>query len=83
MLAGEIKVQERRVVPIVKERWGLDADLYLRLARFFRMSPEFRMNLQKDYTLDMVQLNWRGICREVRIHPKDSKTDGLKVPKLG
>ncbi len=47
MLAKEIKVPERRVVAIVKEREGLDADLCLRLARCFRMSPEFWMNMQK------------------------------------
>ena len=33
MLAKEIKVPERRVVAIVKERRGLDADLCLRRAR--------------------------------------------------
>jgi addiction module HigA family antidote len=49
MLAKEIKVPGRRVVAIVKERRGLDADLCLRLARFFRMTPEFWMNLEKDF----------------------------------
>jgi len=82
MLAKEIKVPERRVVAIVKERRGLDADLCLRLARRFRMTPEFWMNLQKDYELETARQDWPRICREVTMHPKDGKTGGLKVPKV-
>ena len=51
MLADEIKVPEQRLVAIVEERRGLDADLCLRLARYFRMSPEFWMNMQRAYDL--------------------------------
>jgi addiction module HigA family antidote len=82
MLAAEIKVPARRVVAIVKERRGLDADLCLRLARFFRMSPEFWMNMQKDYELETARPGWRGICKEVPMHPADRKTGALKVPKI-
>jgi addiction module HigA family antidote len=64
MLAKEIKVPEHRVVAIVKERRGLDADLCLRLARFFRMTPEFWMNLQKCYELETARRDWPSICRE-------------------
>src|ERR1017187_9444024 len=65
VLANEIKVPERRAVAIVKERRGLDADLCLRLARFFRMSPEFWMNMQKGYELESARSGWREICKEV------------------
>jgi addiction module HigA family antidote len=82
MLAKEIKVPERRVVAIVKERHGLDADLCLRLARRFRMSPEFWMNLQKDFELETARKDWPRICKEVRLHPQDRKTGGLKVPRV-
>ena len=82
MLAREIKVPERRVVAIVKERRSLDADLCLRLARFFRMTPEFWMNLQKDFELETARKEWPTICREVPMHPKDGKGGGLKVPKI-
>src|ERR1017187_1905565 len=81
MLAGEIKVPERLVVAIVKERRGLDIDLCLRLARVFRMSPEFWMNMQKNYKLETARADWRRICKEVRMHPKDRETGGLKLPK--
>lgn len=82
MLADEIKVPERRVVAIVKERRGLDGDLCMRLARFFRMSPEFWMNLQKGYELETARRDWSRICKEVPMHPKDRKTGELKVPKM-
>jgi addiction module HigA family antidote len=81
MLAKEIKVPGRRVVAIVKERRGLDADLCLRLARFFRMTPEFWMNLQKDFELETARQDWPRICKEVSLHPQDRKTGGLRVPK--
>ncbi len=51
MLAGEIKAPVRRVVAIVEERRGLDPEMCLRLARYFRMSPGFWMNVQKSYEL--------------------------------
>ena len=82
MLAKEIKVVERRVVAIVKERQGLDGDLCMRLARFFRMTPEFWMNLQKDYELETARLDWPKICKEVPMHPTNRRTGGLKVPKI-
>ena len=81
MLAKEINVPERRVVAIVKERRGLDAELCLRLARFFRVSPEFWMNTQKGYELETARPDWPKICKEVRLHPRDRKTGALKVPK--
>ena len=82
MLAQEIKVPERRVVAIVKENRGLDAYLCLRLARFFRMTPEFWMNVQKGFELETVRADWPRICREVRLHPRDRKTGGLKIPTM-
>jgi antitoxin HigA-1 len=81
VLADEIKVPERRVVAIVKEKKGLDGEMCLRLARFFRMTPEFWMNCQKYYELQTAVTDWRRICKEVRQHPKDRKTGALKLPK--
>ena len=79
MLAKEIKVPEQRVVAIVKERRGLDADMCLRLGRFFRMTAEFWMNLEKDYELEAARKDWPGICKEVRISPRDGKSGELRV----
>ena len=80
VLANAINVSSRRVLAIVKEQRSLDADMCLRLARYFRMSPQFWMNLQKAYELEIVLETWPTICKEVPLHPKDMKTGGLKVP---
>lgn len=81
MLAKEIKVPERLVIAIVKETKGLDGEMCLRLARFFRMTPEFWMNCQKHYELESAVKHWPRICREVKRHPKGRKTGALKMPK--
>ena len=82
MLASKIKMPEGRVVGIVKERRGLDGDICLRLARFFQMSPEFWMNIQKDYELETAVLDWPRICKEVSMHPNDPQTGSLKAPRI-
>ena len=82
MLAREIKVPERVVVAIVKEKRGLDGEICLRLARFFRMTPEFWMNCQKYYELRKAHATWRQICKEVRMHSKDRKTGALRKPRV-
>jgi addiction module HigA family antidote len=82
MLANEIKVPERRVVAIVKERRSLDAEMCLRLGRFFRMTPEFWMNMQKDFELETARQGWREICKQVPMHPRDRKTGALKAPSM-
>jgi antitoxin HigA-1 len=81
-LAREIKMPERRVVAIVKEWKGLDSEMCLRLARFFRMSPGFWMGIQKNFELETALADWPRICNEIRMHPKGRKTGGLKVPKM-
>jgi len=82
MLAKEIKVSERRMVAIVKERRGLDADLCLRLSRFLGMSPEFWMNCQKYYELETAKADWPKICQEIGRHPRDRRTGELKPRRL-
>ncbi|MFZ0393114.1 MAG: HigA family addiction module antitoxin [Terracidiphilus sp.] len=81
MLAKEIKVPARRVLAIVKERHSLDGDMVLRLARYFRMSPQFWMGIAKNYELEAIMRDWPKICKEVAQHPKDSKTGALKIPR--
>jgi len=51
-LGREIGVPPRRVNEIVLGKRGITADTALRLARYFKMSPEFWMGLQQDYELD-------------------------------
>ena len=54
-LALAIRVPARRINEIVHGKRGITADTALRLGRFFRMSPEFWMNLQARYDLEVAK----------------------------
>jgi antitoxin HigA-1 len=54
-LAMELRVPVTRISEIVNERRGITADTALRLARYFRMTPQFWMNLQIQYDLDVAE----------------------------
>lgn len=51
-LAHDIGVPVTRVQAVIAERRGITADTALRLARYFRTSPEFWLNLQRDFELE-------------------------------
>jgi addiction module HigA family antidote len=51
-LAKDIGVPVTRVQAILAERRGITGDTALRLARYFGTTPEFWLNLQRDYELD-------------------------------
>ena len=82
-LALALRVPATRIGEIVKERRGITADTALRLGRYFRMTPEFWMNLQVRYDLETA----RGaadaeIRRAITPAPMDRKTGGLKQTKI-
>jgi addiction module HigA family antidote len=52
-LSRGLGVPPRRINEIVQGKRRVTADTALRLARFFKMSPEFWMGLQMDYELDL------------------------------
>jgi len=54
-LAIELQVPVTRVNDIVRCRRAITADTALRLARYFGTSPQFWMNLQTNYDLEMAQ----------------------------
>jgi addiction module HigA family antidote len=54
-LAMELRVSVTRISEIVNERRGVTADTALRLARYFGMTPEFWLNLQKSYELSVAK----------------------------
>jgi addiction module HigA family antidote len=51
-LAKTIGVSQRRIGEIVQGNRGITADTALRLARAFRTTPQFWMNLQSRYDLE-------------------------------
>ncbi len=52
-LANDIGVAPRRINEIIHGNRRITADTALRLARYFKMSPQFWLGLQMDYDLDI------------------------------
>jgi addiction module HigA family antidote len=67
-LAIELMVPVTRVNDIVRGRRAISADTALRLARYFGTTPQFWMNLQGNYELELAQ-DARGLEIAGRIRP--------------
>ena len=67
-LAIELRVPVTRVNDIVGGKRAITADTALRLARFFRTTPQFWMNLQANYELELAE-DARGAEISERIRP--------------
>jgi len=51
-VAKDIGVPVTRVQSILAERRGISGDTALRLARYFDTTPEFWLNMQRDWELE-------------------------------
>ena len=68
-LAQAIKVSRPRLNDIVRGRRAVTTDTALRLGRYFGTTPEFWINLQTRYDLDVAERTVRRkINREVAPH---------------
>ncbi len=65
-VARDIRVPVTRIAEIVHERRAVTPDTALRLARYFGTTPEFWMNLQAAYDLDVARAGSAAIVRDVR-----------------
>src|SRR5881296_1540827 len=54
-LAMELLVPATRINDIVRGKRSITADTALRLARYFGTTPQFWINLQANYDLEMAQ----------------------------
>jgi antitoxin HigA-1 len=54
-LALNLRVPVTRIADIVAERRGITADTALRLARYFKTTPQFWLNLQTKYDLEITE----------------------------
>jgi addiction module HigA family antidote len=52
-LAKDLNVPVTRIQAIVSERRGITGDTALRLSRYFDTTPEFWLNMQRDYELEL------------------------------
>lgn len=65
-LAKELGIPANRVTEILRGRRGISADTALRLSRWMGTTPQFWMNLQRDYELRLAeQEHGEAIRREV------------------
>jgi antitoxin HigA-1 len=68
-LARDIHVQPTRINQIVHGKAGISADTALRLGRYFQVSPQFWLNLQARYDLEVAMDRMNGrLEKEVAVH---------------
>ncbi len=67
-LAKDISVDPRRVNEIVHGQRAISADTALRFGRYFGTSPQFWLNLQSHYDLEVLDMELGDrIEREVKV----------------
>ena len=68
-LAKDTSVPARRINEIVHGKRSITADTALRLGRFFNITPQFWMNLQSRYDLEVAEDNLADrLDEEVHTH---------------
>jgi addiction module HigA family antidote len=68
-LGLELHVPATRIHEIVRERRRISADSALRLARYFNTNPEFWLNLQNFYDLEVERRSGAEVAIERDVHP--------------
>ncbi|MGD0125090.1 MAG: HigA family addiction module antitoxin [Terriglobia bacterium] len=68
-LALELHVPATRVHEIVHERRRITADSALRLARYFNTNPEFWLNLQNFFDLEVERRAGAEVAIQRQVHP--------------
>ncbi|WP_031553193.1 HigA family addiction module antitoxin [Oribacterium sp. FC2011] len=56
-LAKEIHIPQSRISDIITGKRGITADTAMRFAMYFRTTPQFWLNIQNQYDLDMLKLS--------------------------
>jgi len=68
-LALDLHVPATRIGGIVHERRRINADTALRLARYFHTNPEFWLNLQNFFDLEIERRLGATVEIERQVHP--------------
>jgi addiction module HigA family antidote len=79
-LANQLDITPSRLHDLIRQRRGVTADTALRLAKFFKMSPHFWLNLQINY--DLVEARKQQARREAgtKVGPAAGRTMGTVAP---
>jgi len=70
-LALNLRVPVTRIADIVAERRGITPDTALRLGRYFKTTPQFWLNLQTKYDLEIAE-DERLAEIEREVHPLET-----------
>jgi addiction module HigA family antidote len=76
-LALELRVPATRIGEIIHERRRITAETALRLARYFHTNPEFWLNLQNFYDLELSKRSGKASEIERQIQPSPATTSQL------
>lgn len=79
-LALALGVPATRIGEIVNERRGISGDTALRLGQYFRVGPEFWLNLQKHFELEVALDAWEAAGRE-KIKPAPVDKSGVLLAR--
>ncbi|SCY84335.1 HigA family addiction module antitoxin [Desulfoluna spongiiphila] len=74
-LAKDLGVPAMRINKIVHGKRSLSADTALRLSRYFGTSPEFWMNIQSHYDIEMAKITLGDTLAEVKIFAEETRGD--------
>jgi addiction module HigA family antidote len=75
-LARELNVPATRITEILRGRRGVSGDTALRLGRYFQVSADFWMNLQKLYELDLARREIEGELAAIAPRRRDGADAG-------
>jgi addiction module HigA family antidote len=64
-LSKSIGVQQTRISLIIKGERGITADTAMRISKYFGTTPEFWMNLQREYDLRKVKSEIKEIIDNI------------------
>ena len=79
-LAIALGVPATRIGEILNERRGISGDTALRLGEYFRIGPEFWMNLQAQYELEVAR-DARDAAGALTIEPAPVDQQGALLPR--
>ena len=80
-LALAIGVSATRIGEIVNERRSITGDTAIRLGQYFRVGPEFWLNLQKRYELEVARDAW-DVGKLEKIKPAPVDENGVLLARI-
>lgn len=83
-LAKSLGITQTHLSQILNGERGITANLALRLGRFFNQSPEFWLNLQRDYDLEKAKGELNGLLDQIIPFdqlPRDTRRRGRPKKK--